>query len=199
MAFCGGVFSVGVVINFLINLNFDAWPFLALILLLAGLAIATSIWSGIKPLHNSLIWLADGATLFYFAYISRFSIGLYLFPTAALLLLAAVIMISPDIIRIRRKIRPNNPIADISSGSQTASSTLTPQLPDLTLRERDVLKLIADGKSNQEIADILVISPNTVRHHVHQLLRKLRCTSRTEAATLANTAGWFTSAGDKNV
>jgi len=52
----------------------------------------------------------------------------------------------------------------------------------LTSRERDVLILVAQGRSNQEIADELVISERTARTHVSNVLRKLQLTSRTQAA-----------------
>jgi DNA-binding NarL/FixJ family response regulator len=55
----------------------------------------------------------------------------------------------------------------------------------LTARERDVLILIAQGHSNQEIADVLVISERTARTHVSNVLRKLQLTSRTQAALVA--------------
>ncbi|MFJ9582329.1 response regulator transcription factor [Streptomyces acidicola] len=55
----------------------------------------------------------------------------------------------------------------------------------LTSRERDVLILVAQGRSNQEIADELVISERTARTHVSNVLRKLQLTSRTQAALVA--------------
>ncbi len=55
----------------------------------------------------------------------------------------------------------------------------------LTSRERDVLMLVAEGRSNQEIADELVISERTARSHVSNVLRKLQLTSRTQAALVA--------------
>ena len=52
----------------------------------------------------------------------------------------------------------------------------------LTEREREVLILIAAGQSNQQIAEALTISENTVETHVGNLLSKLALASRTEAA-----------------
>ena len=55
----------------------------------------------------------------------------------------------------------------------------------LTEREVEVLRLIAQGRSNQDIAAELFISPNTVAHHVTNILNKTNTTNRTEAATYA--------------
>jgi NarL family two-component system response regulator LiaR len=55
----------------------------------------------------------------------------------------------------------------------------------LTERELDVLKLVAQGQSNHEIADRLAISEATVRTHVSHLLAKLEVSSRTQAALYA--------------
>jgi len=55
-------------------------------------------------------------------------------------------------------------------------------LESLTEREQEVLALIAAGKKNLDIADILMISPGTVRVHVHSILNKLNVKDRTQAA-----------------
>jgi NarL family two-component system response regulator LiaR len=55
----------------------------------------------------------------------------------------------------------------------------------LTEREEEVLKLVAQGKSNQEIAEQLVISEGTVRAHVSNILGKLHLASRTQATLYA--------------
>jgi two-component system, NarL family, response regulator LiaR len=56
---------------------------------------------------------------------------------------------------------------------------------ELTEREMEVLKLIAKGQSNSEIAESLVISVNTVKGHVSNILSKLHLADRTQAAVYA--------------
>jgi DNA-binding NarL/FixJ family response regulator len=55
----------------------------------------------------------------------------------------------------------------------------------LTHREMDVLRLVADGRSNHEIASALFLSPKTVRNRVSVILGKLGVESRTAAAAFA--------------
>ncbi|HLV99513.1 MAG TPA: LuxR C-terminal-related transcriptional regulator [Ktedonobacterales bacterium] len=70
--------------------------------------------------------------------------------------------------------------------SQPALAPASSELgASLTRREQDVLRLLAEGASNQEIAQTLVISLETVKKHVSHLLGKLGATSRTQAITLA--------------
>lgn len=55
------------------------------------------------------------------------------------------------------------------------------RFPELSEREREVLELIADGKTNREIAAALVISPITARNHVSAILTKLQVSDRRAA------------------
>ncbi|MDR0199399.1 MAG: response regulator transcription factor [Streptococcaceae bacterium] len=56
---------------------------------------------------------------------------------------------------------------------------------DLTAREMEVLRLLADGLSNQDIADTLYVSIKTVKTHVSNILEKLQVTDRTQAVIYA--------------
>lgn len=89
-------------------------------------------------------------------------------------------------------------LKSIASGAswwdQTATSTIQTQFQQplstqsenpLTKREQEILKLVALGKSNPEIADELYITPGTVRVHIHAILHKLNVRDRTQAAVLA--------------
>ncbi|MDP1545057.1 MAG: response regulator transcription factor [Anaerolineales bacterium] len=60
-----------------------------------------------------------------------------------------------------------------------------PLFTELTERETDVLKLIASGMTNSQIAEKLVISENTVKGHVSNILSKLHLADRTQAAVYA--------------
>ncbi|MCC7372465.1 MAG: response regulator transcription factor [Chloroflexi bacterium] len=66
-----------------------------------------------------------------------------------------------------------------------APSAQTPTTEPLSSRELEVLRLLARGMSNQEIADGLVVGEATVRSHVSAILRKLQLASRTQAALYA--------------
>jgi two-component system NarL family response regulator len=59
----------------------------------------------------------------------------------------------------------------------------------LTLREGEILQLLATGASNREIAARLFISQNTVKNHVRSVLEKLHAASRTEAVMIGARAG----------
>ena len=60
---------------------------------------------------------------------------------------------------------------------------------DLTVREREILKLIAQGKENSAIAEELFISPKTAKNHVASILEKLAVENRIQAAVFAVRSG----------
>ena len=85
-----------------------------------------------------------------------------------------------------RKFLGVDPPGDVTS----APAVQTDNRPDgLTRREVEVIRLLASGKSNQEIAQDLIISFNTVTNHVKNILGKTGCSNRTEAAAYAISRG----------
>jgi two-component system response regulator NreC len=69
--------------------------------------------------------------------------------------------------------------------SQARQSDGGPSLDGLTDREEEVLRFLAEGKGNEEIAAMLVISPKTVARHRENLMRKLNLHSRSELVRYA--------------
>ena len=61
--------------------------------------------------------------------------------------------------------------------------------PTLSDREREVLNLVADGKTNPEIARALYLSPKTMRNHVSNIFTKLQVADRAHAIARARDAG----------
>jgi DNA-binding NarL/FixJ family response regulator len=62
--------------------------------------------------------------------------------------------------------------------------------PELTGREREILDLLAQGRSNAEITSELVLSPKTVRNHVSNIFGKLGARDRAQAIVMARDAGF---------
>jgi DNA-binding NarL/FixJ family response regulator len=67
-----------------------------------------------------------------------------------------------------------------------------PDMDLLTARETEVLKLIAEGKSNKEIADLLFVSARTVDHHRAAIMRKLKLKGTAELTRYAMNRGYVT-------
>lgn len=64
-----------------------------------------------------------------------------------------------------------------------------PPFPELTERELEILRLIAQGLNNQELAQKLVLSPKTVRNHITSIFSKLQVADRAQAIVRAREAG----------
>jgi two-component system response regulator DevR len=73
----------------------------------------------------------------------------------------------------------------VRAGLAKPSMSSTDGMPDLTLRERQVLELIADGMTNRQIGDRLGLAEKTVKNYVSELLAKLGMERRTQAAVFA--------------
>ena len=90
-----------------------------------------------------------------------------------------------DVVRAVALVAGGGTYVDPVLGGYLASAQTAPTLPALTQRERDVLRLLADGHSNEEIGKRLFISPETVRTHVRKAMDKLNADTRTQAVATA--------------
>ena len=106
--------------------------------------------------------------------------------------LERAISLLDDALVIAREIG-SGPLEQRLIGLQDRAASLaapTAAYPDgLTEREVEVLRLLAVGRTNQQIADELVIAPGTAAKHVANILGKTGTSNRTEAATYANQRG----------
>lgn len=68
----------------------------------------------------------------------------------------------------------------------------TGPMKDLSIREASLLRLVAEGHSYKEIAELLGISANTVHNHVHNIYRKLHAENRQDALRTARVLGYLT-------
>jgi DNA-binding NarL/FixJ family response regulator len=83
-------------------------------------------------------------------------------------------------------------IAQFTSAARVAPTELPPSLTVLTQREVEILRLIARGLSNAEIAAELVLTENTIKTHVAHVLSKLDLRDRVQAVVLAYESGLVT-------
>ena len=79
--------------------------------------------------------------------------------------------------------------ATVSPTSDDPSVKIVPAISTLSQRELDVLRLVVEGLSNQEIADKLILSVETVKTHMRHIMEKLAVSDRTQAAVKAMREG----------
>jgi DNA-binding NarL/FixJ family response regulator len=83
-------------------------------------------------------------------------------------------------------------VADLRGGRLTRYDQARKRVDTLTGREREVLALVGEGLSNQDIARRLTVAEGTVKAHVSAILQRLEVTNRVQAAILAYEAGLTT-------
>jgi DNA-binding NarL/FixJ family response regulator len=90
-----------------------------------------------------------------------------------------------DLLRAVQAVANGGTYVDPVLAGTLAASSVGGNVPQLTQRERDVLRLLADGLSNEEIGKKLFISAETVRTHVRKAMDKLDADTRTQAVARA--------------
>jgi len=80
-------------------------------------------------------------------------------------------------------------IEHFAASAPPVTSTAHPALDELTEREREIVAWVASGRSNQEIAEALVVSPDTVRTHVSRAMVKLGARDRAQLVVFALQSG----------
>jgi DNA-binding NarL/FixJ family response regulator len=90
-----------------------------------------------------------------------------------------------DLMRAVRIVADGGTYIDPLLGSVLAGPQATDRLHALTKREREILRLLADGMRNEQVASVLFISPLTVRTHVKHAMDKLEADTRTQAVATA--------------
>jgi DNA-binding NarL/FixJ family response regulator len=90
-----------------------------------------------------------------------------------------------DLVRAVELVAGGGTYVDPVLAGALVNAKLTSELPELTQREREVLRSLADGLSNEEIGRRLFISPETVRTHVRKAMQKLDADTRTQAVATA--------------
>ncbi|PSL53603.1 LuxR family two component transcriptional regulator [Saccharothrix carnea] len=83
-------------------------------------------------------------------------------------------------------------VAGLRGGRLTRHDQARQRVAALTVRERDVLALVGEGLSNQDIARRLAVAEGTVKAHVSAILQRLEVTNRVQAAIIAYDAGLTT-------
>ena len=105
--------------------------------------------------------------------------GLDVTPASAEKLLEEAEDIDAQLVVVSRRVAARALAGEAPAGTTRSSDH------GLSRRELDVLRLLAGGKENTEIAQALVISPKTVKNHVSRILSKLGLKNRVEAAVFA--------------
>jgi DNA-binding NarL/FixJ family response regulator len=101
-----------------------------------------------------------------------------------------------EVLRAIRAVSGGEAIFSSTMAERLIASVITPgpphtpvPFPDLTDREREILTLIAQGRSNTEVSQCLVISPKTVRNYISSIFSKLQVADRAHAIIRAREAG----------
>jgi two-component system nitrate/nitrite response regulator NarL len=155
----------------------------------AGLAWTRGWRSLTQPPHVIALELADDSDTIL-AYIGAGAGGYTLKGASANQVAQAIVWVRQGIAQCSPRVAADlfHRYAAVESTRGQPHTRLT---PPLTLRELEVLRHVNADRSNQEIAALLVVEVRTVKHHVHNILQKLKLRHRWDAARLATQQGWL--------
>ena len=138
--------------------------------------------SGIEVATKSAVVAPNTSIIFYTAYGDRALLSEALDVGARGFVLKEAPL--PDLVRAVERVAAGDAYVDpVLAGILVSAQS--EKIPSLTQREREVLRLLADGLSNEEIGKRLFISPETVRAHVRKAMAKLEADTRTQAVAIA--------------
>jgi DNA-binding NarL/FixJ family response regulator len=139
--------------------------------------------SGIEVAQRAAVTTPDTSIIFYTAHGDRALLSEALDVGARGFVLKEAPLV--DLVRAVERVAAGDAYVDPVLAGVLVNSHLTDREPSLTQRERETLRLLADGLSNEEIGKRLHISPETVRTHVRKAMSKLEADTRTQAVATA--------------
>jgi len=139
--------------------------------------------SGIEVAERAAVTTPDTSIVFYTAFGDRALLSEALDVGARGFVLKEAPLV--DLVRAVERVAAGDAYVDPVLAGVLVSSSLTDRVPSLTQRERETLRLLADGLTNEEIGKRLHISPETVRTHVRKAMSKLEADTRTQAVATA--------------
>ena len=139
--------------------------------------------SGIEVAQQVAVTSPETSIVFYTAYGDRALLSEALDVGARGFVLKEAPLV--DLVRAVERVAGGDTYVDPVLAGVLVSGHLSDRAPALTQRERETLRLLADGLSNEEIGKRLHISPETVRTHVRKAMSKLEADTRTQAVATA--------------
>jgi DNA-binding NarL/FixJ family response regulator len=139
--------------------------------------------SGIDVAKKAAVTAPDTSVVFYTAYGDRALLSEALDVGARGFVLKEAPL--PDLVRAVERVAAGGAYVDPVLAGVLVSSNRSSDVPTLTQREREVLRHLSEGLSNEEIGKQLFISPETVRTHVRKAMSKLEADTRTQAVAIA--------------
>jgi len=139
--------------------------------------------SGIEVAERAAVTTPDTSIIFYTAHGDQALLSEALDVGARGFVLKEAPLV--DLVSAVERVAAGDAYVDPVLAGVLVSSHLTDRVPSLTQRERETLRLLADGLSNEEIGKRLHISPETVRTHVRKAMSKLEADTRTQAVATA--------------